>query len=116
MVLKNFNEKTFISQYLSKYASTASYCEFDDCVCIDLEKRLGIKDAPFLVYSIDHPSFIKKKYLNIQDQYRFYGRWAAACTCGDVLAMGTKPLGFSLDLSSPMDIDVKYIVSYFYFS
>ena len=41
--------------------------------------------------------------------YKFYGRWVAAIVCGDVLAMGAKPKGFSLDLAAPLDTEVQKI-------
>ncbi|KJD45530.1 hypothetical protein QD47_11020 [Paenibacillus terrae] len=58
--------------------------------------------------SIDHPSYIKRK-LTLEENLKFYGRWAAACTCGDVLAMGATPKGFSLDLSAPLETEVSDI-------
>ncbi|MCL1935457.1 MAG: AIR synthase related protein [Defluviitaleaceae bacterium] len=109
MTLKNFKEKDFIKTILSKYATTANKNNFDDCICIDLQDLLGIENLPYLVYSIDHPSFIKRKGMDRNEQYKFYGAWAAACTCGDILAMGTMPKGFSFDLSAPIDTEINDI-------
>ena len=109
MLLKNFKEKDFIKKVLSKYAITAAKDKFDDCICIDLEELTCFENPYYLVYSLDHPSFIKRKGMSIEEQYRFYGKWAAACTLGDVLAMGATPKGFSWDLSAPLDIEVRNI-------
>lgn len=108
MKLKELEEKSFIKNVLSKYADTANEDRFDDCVIIDLAEVSKNPDMPYMVYSMDHPSHIQKG-LPFDESYRFYGRWAAACTCGDVLAMGGKPLGFAIDLAAPIDTDVKKI-------
>jgi len=108
MKLRDLEEKLFIKNVLSKYADTANEEKFDDCILIDLGKITDFPNMPYLVYSIDHPSHIQKG-LAEDEGFRFYGRWAAACTCGDVLAMGAKPQGFSLDLAAPLDTDVKTI-------
>lgn len=106
MKLFDFSEKSFIKNVLGKYADTAKSERFDDCVVIDLAMFTKDPNAPFLVYSMDHPSFIKRNILSKEESYRFYGRWAAACTCGDVLAMGALPKGFSLDLAAPLETDI----------
>ncbi len=40
---------------------------------------------------------------------RFQGRWIAACTANDVLAMGARPRGFALDLAVPGATDVREV-------
>ncbi len=91
------DEKSFLKGFISKYATTAGSILFDDCILIDLNKYNKLKD-PLLVYSIDHPSKISR-LLPKELEWRFYGRWVAACTCSDVIAMGAKPNGFSMDLT-----------------
>jgi thiamine-monophosphate kinase len=106
--LAEFREKDFIRSILARYASTAQSEQFEDCVVIDpLSAGLGFSDALF-VYSIDHPSKIKRP-LPPELEWRFYGRWIAACTAGDVLAMGAKPTGFALDLAVPLSCEVAHI-------
>lgn len=107
MRLSDFGEKSFIREILGKYASTAKVDHFDDCIVVDLA-TFTQDNAPYLVYSIDHPSFIKRN-ISRDENYRFYGRWTAACTCGDVLAMGAMPKGFSLDLAAPLETEIKDI-------
>ncbi len=106
--LEQLHEKTFIKQTLSRYATTAMAERFDDCITIDLSKILGVPGLPYLVYSMDHPSKISRP-LPPGMEWRFYGRWIAGCTCGDVLAMGARPHGFSADLSAPIDTEVATI-------
>lgn len=107
MLLKEYGEKEFIKNVLGKYAVTAKVNDFDDCVIIDLSKYTHDGNSPYIVYSIDHPSMIIRSDMSEKENYEFYGRWAAACTCGDVLAMGAKPIGFSFDLSAPEDIEIE---------
>jgi len=103
-----FEEKAFLKDFIAKYALNAASEEFDDCIVIDLSKILCISDLPYLVYSIDHPSFIERPLpIDEETQYRFYGRWTAATICGDVLAMGAQPRGFSLDISAPLETQVR---------
>ncbi len=102
--LGDLKEKEFIKQVIGKYATTAAADQFDDCVIVDLEEVCGIKGLPYLVYSLDHPSFIRRS-LGSELDHRFYGRWVAAIVCGDVLAMGSRPQGFSLELAAPLDMD-----------
>ena len=97
------DEKSFLKGFISKYAMTAGSTHFDDCVLIDLNNYKNIPD-PLLVYSIDHPSKISR-LLPKELEWRFYGRWVAACTCSDVIAMGAKPNGFSMDLTISKDIE-----------
>lgn len=107
MLLKEYGEKEFIKCVLGKYAVTAKLNDFDDCIIIDLSKYTCDDNAPYLVYSIDHPSMIIRSDMSEKENYEFYGRWAAACTCGDVLAMGAKPMGFSFDLSAPENMKIE---------
>lgn len=107
-ILHDFNEKTFLKDIISKYARTASTKEFDDCIIIDLNQLLKADNLPYFVYSIDHPSFIQRpKPIDETTAYRFYGRWVTAIVCGDVLAMGAKPRGFSLDIAAPLSTEVN---------
>ena len=108
ITIGELDEKSFLKKVVSKYAVTAMMKEFDDCIVIDLNELLRMKDLPYLVYSIDHPSFIKRPF-DEEIMYKFYGRWVAAIVCGDVLAMGAKPKGFSLDLAAPLDTEVQKI-------
>ena len=110
--LKDQQEKDFIKCVLGQYAVTASADRFEDCVVIDLEELCGVKGLPYLVYSIDHPSFVRRGLGDALD-YRFYGRWVAAIVCGDVLAMGARPKGFALDLAVPVDMDDEPVKSIF---
>lgn len=106
--LNQTDEKTFLKQVLSKYASTAAVENFDDCIVIDVSSLFDIPDLPYIVYSMDHPSRIRRP-LPPGMEWRFYGRWIAGCTCGDVLAMGAQPKGFSVDLATPLDMGVDII-------
>ncbi|MBH8601383.1 thiamine-monophosphate kinase [Thermoactinomyces sp. CICC 23799] len=108
MQLQDLTEKGFIHEILGKYAATAKVKDFDDCIVIDLSKLTSDPQAPYLVYSIDHPSFLSRN-ITRDENYQFYGRWAAACTCSDVLAMGAIPRGFSMDLSAPLETSVNDI-------
>ncbi len=105
-LLGDFEEKSFLKDVFAKYARTAALQEFDDCILIDLEKLLKTPGLPYLVYSMDHPSFIKRP-VSEELKYKFYGRWVAAIVCGDVLAMGAQPLGFSLDMAAPLEMEVQ---------
>jgi thiamine monophosphate kinase len=104
MQLGDLQEKGFIKEVISRYAVTAALDQFDDCVVIDLEQVCDVEGLPYLVYSLDHPSFIRSD-LDPELAHRFYGRWVAAIVCGDVLAMGAHPRGFSVDLAAPLDMD-----------
>lgn len=108
MMLGELREKEFIKAVIGRYADTAVADRFDDCVTIDLERVCRVAGLPFLVYSLDHPSFIRPG-LGLEADHRFYGRWVAACVCGDVLAMGARPRGFALDLAAPLDLDVQAV-------
>jgi thiamine-monophosphate kinase len=108
MKLGDWNEKSFLKQVVSNYARTAATDQFDDCVIIDLEEVCGIEGLPYFVYSIDHPSFVRRG-MDPENDHLFYGRWVAAIVCGDVLAMGAQPRGFALDLAAPLDMDVDAI-------
>ncbi len=107
-LLKDTTEKVFIKQVLAKYATTAKTELFDDCIVIDPADIFQIPELPYIVYSLDHPSRIKRP-LPEGMSWRFYGRWIAGCTCGDVLAMGAQPRGFSLDLAVPLDTSISII-------
>ncbi len=108
MRIGDYDEKHFIQEVLGPAAVTASLQEFDDAVTIDLAPIVGLDDAPLLVYSIDHPSFVKHQDATI-DAHRFYGRWVAGVTCNDIIAMGARCRGFALDLSAPPDTDTGAI-------
>jgi thiamine-monophosphate kinase len=105
---ERFDEKTFIRDILAKYAKTAKQDAFDDCIVIDIPGICSIPNLPYVVYSIDHPSCIKRPLPDGMG-WRFYGRWIAGCTCSDVIAMGAKVKGFSLDLAMPVDQDLYQI-------
>lgn len=107
-LLKDTTEKVFIKQVLARYATTAKTELFDDCIVIDPADIFQIPGLPYIVYSLDHPSKIKRP-LPEGMEWRFYGRWIAGCTCGDVLAMGAQPQGFSLDLAVPLDTNASII-------
>jgi thiamine-monophosphate kinase len=101
----DFGEKEFIHEVLGQAASTAQADMFDDCVVVDLAEITGAADAPYLVYSMDQPGFVRQPDPAV-DPYRFYGRWVAGATCNDVLAMGAECRGFSLALAAPQDMEV----------
>jgi thiamine-monophosphate kinase len=106
--LNQLQEKQFIKQTLARYADTAAAERFDDCIVIDPVELWGIPDLPLLVYSLDHPSRIHRP-IPPGMEWRFYGRWIAGCTCGDVLAMGARPKGFAIDLAAPLDTETETI-------
>lgn len=110
MQLKDFPEKQFIQEVLGPLATTAAKDDFDDAVVVDLADVTGARDAPFLVYSMDQPSFVRSGDTAI-DPYRFYGRWIVGTTCNDVVAMGGRCRGFSLALAAPADSEVADITS-----
>lgn len=110
--LADFEEKTFIRSVLGKFAHTATDQGFDDCIVVDLAELTGLATAPYLVYSMDHPSRIKRPLPSGLD-WRFYGRWVAACTCGDVIAMGATPRGFSLDLAVTLQTPVDVVEEFY---
>src|SRR5207248_4923735 len=103
-------EKTLIRNVLSTYATTARAGALDDCVVIDLDRIPGPAGGGYLVYSMDHPSPTDRP-LPAGFEWRFHGRWLAACTCNDVLAMGGRPRGFSLDLAVPDCADVAMVTA-----
>lgn len=112
MKVSDFDEKQFINEVIGRYARTAIENEKDDCVVIDLNSLTNSIVSPrYLVYSIDHPGIIDRPLNSQISRFCFYGRWIAACTLGDVVAMGGQPKGFALDLSMPNDQDVKEIDS-----
>src|SRR5260370_468999 len=104
----DLGEKEFLSKILGTVALTAKREMFDDCVVIDLTKLVGVADLPYIVYSLDHPSFIRHALDNVS-AHRFYGRWLAAVTCNDVVAMGGRCRGFALDLSAPLSTGIDDI-------
>lgn len=110
MQLMRFQEKQFIQEILGPLAATASADTFDDAVVIDLAKLTGQEEAPFLVYSIDQPSFVKHANPEL-NPFRFYGRWVAGVTCNDIIAMGGRCHGFSLALAAPPDTEADDIRS-----
>jgi thiamine-monophosphate kinase len=97
----DFGEKAFLHEILGPAALTARREAFDDCVVIDLGELVGGAEMPYLVYSLDHPSFVRHAAETVSP-YRFYGRWLAAVTCNDVVAMGARCRGFALDLAAPL--------------
>lgn len=101
-------EKGLIRNVLSRYATTARADRLDDAVVIDPADAFGAPELPLLVYSIDHSSLIDRP-LPPGFEWRYHGRWLAACTCNDVLAMGAKPQGFSIDLAVPTDLGVDAV-------
>src|SRR5215469_4390316 len=103
--VRDLGEKAFIAQALSRYALTARADAREDCVVIDASQLLGDDTLPYIVYSMDHPS-LPDRPLPEGFEWQYHGRWIAACTCNDVLAMGARPRGFSLDLAVPADQDV----------
>lgn len=106
--ISDFREKDFLHEVLGAAAATASRGSFDDCVIIDLSELTGTPGLPYIVYSLDHPSFVRHASEAVSP-YRFYGRWVAAATCNDVVAMGARCRGFSLDLAAPLDTRVEDI-------
>lgn len=110
MQLNSYMEKDFIQEILGPLATTAATGEFDDCVVIDLAEFTGARQAPYLVYSMDQPSFIRHADPTLPP-YRFYGRWIVGTTCNDVVAMGGRCKGFSLALATPPESEVDDIVT-----
>jgi len=108
----DIGEKRLIRQVLADYATTARREHIDDCIVIDLSELAGVPGLPYLVYSIDHPGRIDRP-VDPGMEWRFRGRWAAACTCNDVLAMGARPRGFALDLAMPGDLPVNAIRGFY---
>lgn len=106
--VNHLGEKRFIRELLSRYASTAGADGQDDCMVIDLTKQSFPDRQSLVVYSVDHPSPIQRP-LPEGFKWRFFGRWSAACTCNDVLAMGARPQGFSLDLAIPAETRVDVV-------
>ncbi len=111
-MLSDVGEKGLIRTVLADYATTARENQIDDCVVIELSERLGIPGLPNIVYSIDHPGLIDRP-LPPNSTWRFRGRWAAACTCNDVIAMGAQPQGFALDLALPKDIAIDDVRDFY---
>lgn len=110
MRLMDFQEKQFIREVLGPFAKTAAQENFDDAVVIDLADLTGSRDAPFLVYSMDQPSFVRHADESL-DPFRFYGRWVAGTTCNDVIAMGGRCRGFSLALAAPLESKIDDVRS-----
>ncbi|MGH3964737.1 MAG: thiamine-phosphate kinase [Gammaproteobacteria bacterium] len=110
MRLMDFQEKQFIQEILGPLAKTAALENFDDAVVIDLADLAGIRNAPFLVYSMDQPSFVRHADASL-DPFRFYGRWVAGTTCNDVIAMGGRCRGFSLALAAPLESKIDDVRS-----
>ncbi|MEV0135510.1 AIR synthase-related protein [Dactylosporangium sp. NPDC050688] len=106
--IRDLGEKGFIRKLLSRYALTARIEALDDCVILDPARLFGNAALPYVVYSMDHPSPIDRP-LPEGMWWRYWGRWIAACTANDVLAMGGKPEGFSLDLAMPADTATQHI-------
>jgi thiamine-monophosphate kinase len=79
---------------------------------IDLSALVGVPDLPYLVYSIDHPGMIDR-LLPAGFHWRFRGRWAAACTANDVLAMGARPVGLALDVALPAKTPVSAVREFY---
>jgi thiamine monophosphate kinase len=112
MQLMRLQEKQFIQKIFGPAARTAAAGAFDDSVVIDLAEITGQLNAPFLVYSLDQPSFVRHANPTI-NPFRFYGRWVAGVTCNDIIAMGARCRGFSLALAAPPDTeteDIGYLV------
>ncbi|MCP4654909.1 MAG: hypothetical protein GY856_05765 [bacterium] len=101
----DFGEKDFLHEILGGVADTARREAFDDCVVVDLAELAGVEGLPYLVYSLDHPSFVRHPSKSVSP-HRFYGRWLAAVTCNDVVAMGARCRGFALDLAAPLDTGI----------
>ncbi|MDR0999315.1 MAG: hypothetical protein LBL96_00690 [Clostridiales bacterium] len=98
--VSEYGEKNFISEVLSRFSKTAAESEKEDCVVIDLATLIkGQVGHQCIVYSIDHPGMIERPLKRELSRFRFYGRWIASCTLGDVIAMGARPKGFALDLA-----------------
>lgn len=110
--LRRLGEKGLIREVLSEYAVSAHPEHIDDCMIIDLSELTGFPGLPYLVYSVDHPGMIDRP-LPPGWRWRFRGRWAAACTCNDVLAMGATPGGFALDLSLPDGVQVEEVRAFY---
>jgi thiamine-monophosphate kinase len=108
MTIGDFNEKDFLNDVMGTVASTARREAFDDCVVIDLTPFTGIEGLPYLVYSMDHPSFVRHASDSVSP-FRYYGRWVAAVTCNDIVAMGARCRGFSLDLAAPLDTPIENV-------
>ena len=101
VVLGSLREKDFIASVLGRFATTAREHEFEDCMVVPVGDEV-------VVLNVDHPSYIRGRFRSLDD-YRFYGRWAAAGTCGDVISMGVRPSGFAVDLSAPPSMQVDAV-------
>jgi thiamine-monophosphate kinase len=112
MRLGDWDEKSFIQNIVAKYASTARKGDFDDAVIMESHDAEEGSDKPLKVYSLDHPSFVRSPDPAIHP-YRFYGRWVAGVTCNDVIAMGARCRGFSLDLAAPLDLETACVEELF---
>jgi thiamine-monophosphate kinase len=108
VLVHELGEKELIRTVLSRHVTTAHVDGLEDCVVIDLDRLSDSTGAPLFVYSVDHPSPIDRP-LPPRFETRFFGRWLAACTCNDVLAMGARPRGFALDLAVRADTDVEFV-------
>lgn len=101
-IVADVGEKALIRQVLSRHVDTARLGALEDCIVIDPARALGAAESQLLVYSMDHSSLIDRP-LPPRFEWRYHGRWLAACTCNDVLAMGARPRGFSVDLAVRAD-------------
>lgn len=104
----DLGEKEFIRSVLAKYSSTADAEHLEDCMVIDCSALFDVPGLPAIVYSMDHPSRIDRP-LPEDMSWRFWGRWIAACTCNDVIAMGAIPRGLAVDLAVPTETDLTVV-------
>lgn len=101
-------EKRLINEVLDRYAATAGSGRTEDCIVIDPDSLATAGGMPLIVYSVDHCSLIDRP-LSEGSGWRYHGRWLAACTCNDVLAMGGQPRGFAVDLAIAPDTPVSAV-------
>src|SRR5262249_40047740 len=104
----DIGEKGLIQEVLADYAMTAGPDTTEDSIVIDPAIALGTADAPLIVYSMDHAALIDRP-MPEGFGWRYHGRWLAACTCNDVLAMGAAPRGMSVDLALPPSVPVSAV-------
>jgi thiamine-monophosphate kinase len=104
----DLGEKRLIQEVLGAWATTAAPDATEDCIIIDPARLFGQQDSPLIVYSVDHASLIDRP-MPTGFGWRYHGRWLAACTCNDVLAMGARPRGLALDLAVPPDLPVARV-------
>ena len=106
--LKDWDEKSFITQVLGRFATTARPDDFDDSVIIDLGELTDQPAAPLLVYSMDQPSFVPSPNPDI-NPFRFNGRWISGRDLQRRNRDGCEMPGFSLALASPPDLETSQI-------